>query len=126
MFSVPTAADLLVVSFAAFMQTRTAILVEKSSPATLLTKILAFRDCTARHVALMPVQGQTQFNCHHMAMGAPPSLALWRYKELTRAQLSGLQQKPTRIVQSKSKVSWSLLFVVLEGIFLTRRLMRAC
>jgi hypothetical protein len=46
MCSVPTAADLLVVNFAAFMQTRTAVLVEKSSP---------------------PVQGQTQFD-HHMAI----------------------------------------------------------
>jgi hypothetical protein len=41
-----------------------AVLVEKASSAALLTEILAFRDCAARHVAFMPVQGQTRFDCH--------------------------------------------------------------
>jgi hypothetical protein len=69
------------------------------------------------------------FNYH--PMGGPPKLKVWGYEELTRAQLSGLQQKPTRIVRSKSQVSGSLLLLVFQGIFLTMasrppRLMRAC
>ncbi len=62
MFSVPTEADSLVVDFAAFIQTSTAVLVEKSSPAALLTEILAFKLRVVNASAVfMPVKGQTQF-----------------------------------------------------------------
>jgi hypothetical protein len=45
--------------------------------------------------------------------GSTSTLKVWGYEELTRTQLSGLQQKPTtRIARSKSQVSGSLLLVV--------------